>query len=318
MRYFSLPGVPRDLSVVCLGAGSHGSAYTQDESFALLDAFAERGGTFLDTAHVYADWIPGGAGASERTVGRWLSCRNVGDRVVVGTKGGHPRLETMHVSRLRPEDIARDLEESRERLQLSVLDLYWLHRDDPAIPVGEILSALNQHLAAGRIRAIGASNWGTARLREAAEYARVHGLTGFCASQIAWSLARSNVSYDPATHTVSMDEAALEYYCRSRLKLIPYSAQAGGFFARPQDPTGRGSRRYHGPVNARRWERAQALARERGVSATRIALAYLLNHPCGGAGIIGSRTVAQVEDSCGAADIVLAADDLRFLEGGGP
>ena len=173
--------------------------------------------------------------------------------------------------------------------------------------MGEIRAALNAHLSADHIRAIGASNWSAARLGEAAEVAKTHGLTGFCASQIAWSLARSEAAYDPATGMVRMDEAALGYYRRSGLKLIPYSAQAGGLFARPwsgQDP-----------VNARRWERAQALARERGVSATAMALAYLLNHPCGGAGIVGSRTVAQVEDSCGAADIVLSAEDRRYLEG---
>ena len=90
MNYFTLPRNARPLSVLCLGTASYGSACTRDESFALLDAFAEAGGNFLDTAHVYADWLPAGHGASERTVGEWLRTRGVRDEFAVATKGGHP------------------------------------------------------------------------------------------------------------------------------------------------------------------------------------------------------------------------------------
>ena len=315
MRFFRLPGISKDLSVVCLGAGSLGSALSEDESFAVLDAFAAHGGSFLDTAHVYADWAPGGTGASERTLGRWLRSRGVTDRIAVGTKGGHPRLETMTRSRLRPEDIAQDLRESLERLQLDVVDLYWLHRDDPAVPAGEILAALNEHLAAGRIRAIGASNWSTTRLTEAANFADRQGLTGFCASQIAWSLAQDQAVFDPALGTVGMNAPMLDFYCGAGLKVIPYSAQAGGFFSRAYDETASRYARFHSTVNARRWSQVRILAHERGASANAMALAYLLNHPCGGAGIVGSHTPAQVADSCEASEIVLTAEDLTFLEG---
>ena len=315
MRYFSLPGIEKPASVLCLGTGGMGSAQSADESFALLDDFAERGGTFLDTAHVYADWVPGGSGVSERTVGAWTRRRGVRDRIVFGTKGGHPRLETMHVSRLRPEDIAQDLSESLERLQADTVDLYWLHRDDPAIPVGEILSSLNVHLAAGTIQAIGASNWNTARLQEAADFAAQNGLTGFCASQIAWSLARTNQPYHASARTIAMDGEAMRWYCRFGLRVIPYSAQAGGFFAHPYDESQSRFAAYHNAVNARRWERAQSLARQRGVSPNAIALAYLLDHPGGGAAIIGPHTAPQMADSCRAAELRLSRDDLMFLEG---
>lgn len=314
MRYFSLPGIDKETSVLCLGTGGMGSAQTTEESFALLDAFAERGGTFLDTAHVYADWVPGGSGASERTVGAWIRSRGVRDRFVVGTKGGHPRLETMPLSRLRPEDIARDLAESLDRLQTDSVDLYWLHRDDPAVPVAEILSALDDHLKAGTIRAIGASNWSTARLQAAADYAAAHGLTGFCASQIAWSLAQHNRPYNAEMRTYAMDDSALRWYCRSDLRVIPYTAQAGGFFAHPYDEAASRFSAYHNPLNARRWARVQEMATARGVSTNAVALAYLLNHPCGGTAIVGPHTLSQVADSCGAADVTLSEADLRFLE----
>ena len=314
MNSFTLPGVPRSLSVLCLGTANYGSAYSRDQSFALLDTFAEAGGNFLDTAHVYADWLPNGRGASERTVGEWLRTRGVRDEFVVATKGGHPRLETMAQSRLRPEDLARDLAESLERLGTDQVDLYWLHRDDPAVPVGEILEAVDEQRAAGRIRALGASNWEPGRLRAAAEYAQGHGLTGFVASQVGWSLAVPNQTQGQWYDTRYMDADDLRYYCAAGLKVIPFASQAGGFFAHPYDPNDPHYALYHSPTNAGRWERVRQIADRRGVSANAVALAYLLTHPCGGAAVIGPRTVAQIGDSMTAARLELSDSERNFLE----
>lgn len=316
MNQFTLPGVTLPLSVLCLGTANYGSAYSRDQSFALLDAFAEAGGSFLDTAHVYADWLPNGRGASERTVGEWLRTRGVRDGFAVATKGGHPRLETMERSRLRPDDLARDLTESLERLGTDRVDLYWLHRDDPAVPVGEILGALNERLAAGRVRALGASNWPPARLRAAAEYARTHGLTSFVAAQIGWSLAVPNQTQEQWHDMRFMDADDLRYYCATGLRVIPFSPQAGGFFAHPYDPADPRHALYHNPTNAGRWERVRQLADRRGVSANAVALAYLLSHPCGGAAVIGPRTVAQFEDSLTAVALELGDLERNFLEEG--
>ena len=316
MNFCALPGIIRPLSVLCLGTANYGSAYTREESFALLDAFAEAGGNFLDTAHVYADWLPKGHGASERTVGEWLRTRGVRDNFAVATKGGHPRLETMEKSRLRPEDLTRDLTESLERLGTDRVDLYWLHRDDPAVPVGEILAALNEHQASGRIRALGASNWRPARLKAVAEYAEAHGLTGFVASQIGWSLAVPNVVQGQWYDALYMDAEALEYHCMGGLQVIPFSPQAGGFFAHPYDTADAKYALYHNEVNAGRWDRVQRLAEEHGVSANAIALAYILEHPCGGSAVIGPRTVEQLQDSVQVVGLRLSEAEREFLEKG--
>jgi len=316
MKYFTLPGIERPLSVLCLGTANYGSAYSRDESFALLDLFAEAGGNFLDTAHVYADWLPDGRGASERTVGEWLRTRGVRDGFTVATKGGHPRLETMERSRLRPEDLERDLTESLERLGTDRVDLYWLHRDDPAVPVGEILGALNGHMKAGQIGAIGASNWRPARLRAASEYAKAHGLTGFVASQIGWSLAVPNVTQGQWYDALHMDAEALEYYRTAGLKVIPFSPQAGGFFAHPYDTADAKYALYHNAQSAGRWERVRQVSERRGVSANAVALAYVLRHPCGGAAVIGPRTVEQLRDSMEAVGMDVSEEERRFLEDG--
>jgi aryl-alcohol dehydrogenase-like predicted oxidoreductase len=126
---------------------------------------------------------------SERTIGAWLRSRGVRKGVILATKGAHPDLDAMQVDRMSPEEIGSDLAESLDALQTDVVDIYWLHRDAPGVPVEEIVDALNVHVRAGRIRALGASNWRPDRIEAANAYARTHDLTGFSASQIAHSLA---------------------------------------------------------------------------------------------------------------------------------
>ena len=165
---------------VCVGTGRFGSAISEEESFRILDRYRELGGRAIDTAHIYAAWLPDGWGKSEITVGRWLQRTGVRGDMVIGTKGGHPNLETWEVSRLTPKEIKQDLHESLDRLGLDAIDIYWLHRDDPAVPVPEILDALSEFTSNGLIRNYGASNWAVPRLKEAAEYAAGRGLSGFC------------------------------------------------------------------------------------------------------------------------------------------
>jgi aryl-alcohol dehydrogenase-like predicted oxidoreductase len=309
MRSFSFPGIAVPASVLCLGTGGYGSAQPRDEAFALLDAFAEAGGTFLDTAHIYAAWLPNGEGASERTIGDWLASRGHRARMLVATKGGHPDLKPGSPSRLRPEDIARDLRESLERLRLERVDLYWLHRDDPAIPVGEILSALDVHARAGRIRAIGASNWTTARLQEAADWADTHDVAGFVGSSIGWSLARAVPERIPPGGMLFMDEPQLRWYRSSGLRVVPYTSQANGWFAKEkQHPL------FDAPDNLKRKARVAELAARRGVSANAVALAWLLAHPCAGCAIVGPRNVEQLRDSVAATKLALDERERKWLD----
>jgi aryl-alcohol dehydrogenase-like predicted oxidoreductase len=309
MPTLALPGLARPASVLCLGTGGYGSAIPRDASFALLDAFAAVGGTFLDTAHVYAAWLPGGEGASERTIGAWVKSRGMRDRMVIATKGAHPLLPPGSPSRLRPEDIARDLDESRERLGVEHVDLYWLHRDDPAVPVGEILDALARHHRTGAIGAIGASNWTTARLDAAAAHAARAGVPGFVASQIGWSLARAIPERIPPGGMLFMDEATEGWHRRSGLRVIPYSAQANGYFAKGAPPA-----LYDSVANRERRLRVERLARERGASPNAVALAWLLKHPSAGSAIIGPRTREQLDDSVCALAVPLSARETAWLD----
>lgn len=324
MRKLRLGADGPAVSELCLGTGGYGTSIDADAAGPIMDRFLELGGTFLDTAHVYGAWAPGRAGASERVIGAWLSARGCRGDVVVGTKGGHPDLATMQVSRLRPEDIAADLRESLERLQTDYVDVYWLHRDDPRIAVGDIMDALNEHLNAGLVRGIGCSNWTTERLAEANEWAAAHGKVGFCASQIGYSLARANAGSGGYPGTLSMDEPTHAYHRRTGVPVVAYSSQAGGFFsgkyAADDDPAAVANqgivRTYYHEDNFQRLARAQALAARHGRTANEANLAYLQSQPFPVIPIVGSRTVAQVEASCAATGWHLAPEECRWLESG--
>jgi aryl-alcohol dehydrogenase-like predicted oxidoreductase len=212
MKYQTIPQTDLHPSVLCFGTASFGTAIDSSTTFRLLDTFFAQGGTFLDTAHVYGAWVPGGLGRSETIIGNWLHERHLRDEVVLGTKGGHPALSAMHLPRLSRQDIVADLDESLRCLRTEYIDLYWLHRDDPQRPVAELLETLNDQVRQGKIRSFGCLNWHVERVAEAMQYATTHHLAGFVCNQLMWSLAVPNreaiedktmVTMDASTFTLS-------------------------------------------------------------------------------------------------------------------
>ncbi len=193
MRYKQLPQTDLSPSVLALGTGPFGTGIDSSTAFHFLDTFFEHGGTFIDTAHVYGAWVPGGLGLSERLIGQWLKARNIREHIMVSTKGAHPSLSSMHISRLSPQEIVTDLEESLRFLQTDTIDLYWLHRDDSTQPVAVFLETLEEQVRKGNIRSFGCSNWRVQRLEEARQYATDHGITGFVGNQVMWSFAIPNL-----------------------------------------------------------------------------------------------------------------------------
>ncbi len=159
MLYAAIPNTTLAPSVLCFGTTMIGSTVDKAGSFQLLDAFVEAGGTFVDTAKVYADWLPGERSISEKTIGEWLRRSGKRSQVVLATKGAHPDLSAMQTGRLSRAEIIADLDASLRHLQTDVIDLYWLHRDDAEQPVADILATLESQVRAGKIRYYGCSNW---------------------------------------------------------------------------------------------------------------------------------------------------------------
>jgi aryl-alcohol dehydrogenase-like predicted oxidoreductase len=321
MRSLLIPNTDLTVSALCFGAGGLGTRTSRDDSFRMLDLFVERGGNFLDTAHIYAAWVPGGAGASERTIGDWLRSRGVRNEIVIGTKGGHPHLQSMEISRLSPQEIEQDLEESLERLQVETIDLYWLHRDDPKRAVSELVETLTRAVTRGKIRSFGFSNWTVPRMQEALDYTAARNLTGFVANQPGWSLAQRTPGLGDPT-ALFMDAEMHAFHRATGLTAIAYSSQANGFFA---GAYGRGIlppapgvnpgvvQAYYHETNFKRLDRARALADRHGCTPNDIALGYLLSQPFPTCAILGCGTLVHLQASLNGGDIRLSQEELEWL-----
>lgn len=321
MRRVTFPGADLSASVLCLGANRFGSELDARASFALLDAFVAAGGNFIDTAHIYADWIPTAPrSASEKTIGAWLKASGRRGQVILATKGGHPDLAAMRRSRLAARDLEADVNASLAALQTDVIDLYWLHRDDPARPVGEIVETLNSLRRAGKIRYFGCSNWRAPRLRAAQDDARQRGLAGFAASQPQWSLAVPNrAGLSDPDGLVVFDAEAYAYHQDTGLAVVPWSAQGQGYFDKLDRLGAAGlaeadRRKFDSPANRALYPKVKELAGRYHATVGAIALSYLLSQPFAVYPVIGPRTVDQLQASLAALAVTLTPEEVDHLD----
>jgi 1-deoxyxylulose-5-phosphate synthase len=309
MKYATIPGLDRPASRVVLGSMAM-MPRQQDLTDALLEGFLARGGNLIDTAHIYR------GGGSERAIGDWLRRRGRREEVLLLTKGAHHGPDGR--KRVDPAEIAFDLGQSLERLGTPFVDLYLLHRDDPAVPAGEVVAALHHHQQAGRIRAYGGSNWSHERIQEANDVARERGLTPFAASSPNLSLAVPKEPMWPDCVSVSGDATALAWYRRTGFPLLSWSSQAGGFFSgrfrrdAPDDPSL--VRVYDDDANWERYRRAERLGAELGKTPIQIALAWVLGQPeLRTFALIGPRSPEELESSLDAAEIELTPEQVAWL-----
>ena len=318
MHYGNLPGITKPISRIVQGTANPAfNPAMPDQAFALLDMALEHGINTFDTAHVYGE-------ALETCLGNWIRERGVRDQVVILAKGAHP----WEKQRVTSEDIESDMLETMARMGVDTLDLYVLHRDDPSVPVGPIVEALNAHQKAGRIGAFGGSNWSYQRIREANEYAKAHGLTPFAVSSPNFSLAEQ--VEEPWGNCVSISgpqgEDARAWYAASEVALFPWSSVAGGFFSGlfrrdnlesfPKDEywTGLVTRCYCSEPNFQRLDRAQELGQSKGLSAVQIALAFVACQPLNIFPLVSSTTREQFSDNVAALDVKLTPQELAYLD----
>ncbi len=318
MNHTKIKGTDLVSSSLSLGGVALGSQLNEKESFRLMDDYVGLGGNMIDTAQVYANWLPIEASISEKTIGRWMKSRNNRNELIVTTKGAHPLIEAMNIPRVSPQEIVEDIEDSLKRLQVDTIDLYWLHRDDSNRPVGEILEALNVQVKAGKIRYFGCSNWTTKRIREAQEYAKKHQIQGFSANQMMWSLADIDQNKLGDQTLIAMDEEMKQFHLSTGLTTIPYSSQAHGLFSklvkgllsfdeiRPE---------YQLEINRIRQERVQNLAKEHSLTITQIVLGYLLSQPFSTIPIVGCYTREQLDDCVRANQVRLSNEQIEYLDG---
>jgi aryl-alcohol dehydrogenase-like predicted oxidoreductase len=328
MQYGVIAGVEKLVSRLVLGTmiigdgdpTPSGSEYPNlglAGSFDLLDAVLANGGNTFDSAHVY------NGGSSERALGKWMTARGNREQVVVVTKGGVRK----GPPRVTPEAIQEDLFDSYERLETDYIDVYILHRDEPATPAGVFVEALNAHHAAGRIRAFGGSNWTYQRLAEANAYAQERGLVPFTASQPYFGLAdQVDDPWGPGCVSVAgpSNRDARVWYAAQQMPLLSYSSLARGFFS------GRLTRdnyeemkpilgsacvkAYCCEENFRRLERAACLAREKNATVPQIALSFSLSSPLNVFPLVGAASEAEFQENIKALDLKLTALERAWLD----
>lgn len=232
MKKISFSRTELQVAPLCLGTVNYGSALPEKDAIRQLDEYVSLGGNFIDTAHIYGDWQPGDGPLSEITIGKWLKGRNDRQSLVISTKGAHPRMQVMEIPRCGNQDIQKDLDDSLSKLNTDYVDLYFLHRDDPRRPAGEIVEFLEEKAREGKIRYYGCSNWKLSRLQEANEYARSHGLHGFVCNQLMWSLAEINFDGLADKSFILMDKPTYRYHAETGLNVMAYMSVAKGYFPR--------------------------------------------------------------------------------------
>jgi aryl-alcohol dehydrogenase-like predicted oxidoreductase len=312
MEYRTLGSTGTIVSTHCLGAMTFGNESDEEVAHAQLDLFVERGGNFVDTADVYS------RGRSEEIIGRWLAARpGVRDRLVIATKGRFPMGDGPNDAGLSRTHLGRALDASLRRLGVDVIDLYQAHAWDPLTPLEETLGFFDDAVRAGKIRYAGVSNFVGWQLQKAALLA---------------TDAAPIVTLQPQYNLIVRDiEFEITDVCRNEgIGILPWSPLAGGWltgkYARDEPPEGatrlgenpdRGMEAY-GPRNAqeRTWrivEAVRAVADGRGVSTAQVALAWVADRPAVTSVILGARTVAQLDDNLGAADLHLSDEDAALL-----
>ena len=300
---------PLTVTRLCLGTMLMGNSTPVDESHRMLDRFVDAGGTFLDTADTYSD------GGSEETLAPWLARRR--DEVVLATKvrfavsdpGGEG---------LAPDRIRAACDASLRRLGVDHIDLYQVHAPDPDVPLEETLEALDGLVQAGKVRALGASNYPAWLLAWAVGLQDRHGWSPFVSLQPQYSLVERSI------------EIELLPFCRAAgLGVLPWGPLGAGFltgrYSRDEPPPA-GSRmgdatddleeapgRRAIERNFRAVDEAQAIAEEKGATIAQVSLAWLLATEGVTAPIVGPRTYEQLEDLLGAVDVSLTADEYERL-----
>jgi aryl-alcohol dehydrogenase-like predicted oxidoreductase len=291
-----------------LGTARLGADGAREDAYGLLDAFVDLGGTLIDTAAVYSDWIPGERGRSETVIGEWLGLRGNRDRVRISTKGGHPPLDDMHRGRCDAASLRHDVEQSLSRLRTDHVDLYLLHRDDPRISVAEIFGTLGEFVREGKIGAVGVSNWDVSRIAQAKMLAG-----GPVTNQLLGNILCLKMPA-PADDTVRvLDGSYFQQAVGEDLSMMLFSSQCRGAFL----PSKLGRiipSEYDNEDCRTAIAKIARLARELGVDAGDLVLAFLLAVSPRIIPLIGPQSPAQLLESMRALDLQLDAATLERLK----
>jgi aryl-alcohol dehydrogenase-like predicted oxidoreductase len=296
-----------DVYPVALGGNVFGWTSSEEDSFAVLDAYAAAGGNFIDTADVYSAWAPGNSGGESETIlGRWVAKRGNRDQTIIATKvGKHPQFQGLSAKTIRVA-----AENSLKRLGTDYIDLYYAHADDEQTPLEETLGAFDALVREGKVRYIAASNYTAPRLAKALSVSDREGFARYVALQQHYNLMERH----------KYEGELADLVARERLSSLPYYALASGFLT--------GKYRPGTKTQSKRSETAGAYLNERGLKVlaaldevaaahsaapATIALAWLAGQPTVAAPIASARTTNQLPDLLRVSEVRLSDAELSKL-----
>jgi|HubBroStandDraft_2_1064218.scaffolds.fasta_scaffold00415_8 aryl-alcohol dehydrogenase-like predicted oxidoreductase len=295
-----------------LALGGNVFGWTTDEatSSKLLDAFVDKGFSLVDTADVYSRWVPGHKGGeSETIVGNWLKKSGKRSNVVIATKVGSAMGEEKQG--LSAAYIQRAVEDSLRRLQTDYIDLYQAHKDDPNTPLSETLEAFTELLRQGKVRAIGASNYGGQRLAEALEVSKQKKLASYQTLQPEYNL------YDRFAYESDLEPLCLKH----GVGVICYYSLASGFLTGKyrseadlsKSPRGQTVKKYLDARGIRILGALDQVAKQHNSTPTQVALAWLIARPSITAPIASATNLKQLDDLAQAANLELDQSSIDLL-----
>jgi aryl-alcohol dehydrogenase-like predicted oxidoreductase len=296
---------------VVLGGNTFGWTSDAAQSFAVLDAFVDAGGSMIDTADQYSCWIPGNSGGeSELILGSWLASSGRRDDVIVATKVG----KLAGNQGLSPVNVAACADASLRRLGVDHIDLYYAHMDDTTVALHDSLSALNDLVVAGKVRYLAVSNFEPARLREAAAVADAEGFAPIVAVQSQYNLL------DRAGYESGMDQAVTDLGLAS----FPYLGLANGYLTGKYAPgstvasaRAAAAAGYDDDRGKRMLLSLREIAAAHGTEPAAIALAWLIAQDSVTAPIASARTPEQVDSLAAAAAVQLTESEIDSLTAAG-
>ena len=327
MKYRAIgtdPDTRREVSVLSLGTMHFGTATDEATSFAILDRYAEAGGTFIDTADNYAFWTGTQGGESEELLGRWRRSRGLGDEIVIATKLGARPLApgtsfTDNAEGLSARVIRESSERSRDRLGMSRLDLLYAHIDDPAVPLAETVEAFAALVAEGTIGLLGVSNHWAWQVERARALAAAAGLPGYEVLQYQHSYLRARTDLPGSRYLEGMPgmmSGDLLSYLRAepQLAMVAYSPLLKGGYVRQDRLDSPEFAEFDHPGTPVRLAALQEVAKDAGATVNQVVLAWLIGGKIPVIPLIGVSSVAQLDESLAAVDLKLTTEQRARLD----
>ncbi|MFD4757833.1 aldo/keto reductase [Streptomyces sp. NPDC058439] len=325
MRYRTIgtdPATRRQVSALSLGAMLMGTLTDEATSFAILDRYAEAGGTFVDTSNNYAFWVHGTRGGeSEKLLGRWRRSRGVGDEIVIATKAGaRPNVPATDFSQgiegLSAKVIRESAEQSRENLGVDRLDLFYAHVQDPGVPMTETVGAFAELVTEGTVGLLGVSNHWAWQVERARTIAAEAGLPGYDVLQYHHSYLRRRTDAPSRRSPDGQEGVAggdLLSYLRAEPELVPvaYSPLLAGAYVRADKPLGP---EFDHPGTTARQAALRAVAEDTGATVNQVVLAWLIGGDIPFVPLVGASSVAQLDESLAAVDLELTTEQWAALD----